>query len=305
MAGRAGRTYKRDGNGRFASTGGGGSKRPAAKRVAKGPNRLTRDNSGKITSVGGDGATVRGGRLRTAGGKLRARQVTSLKGGGGRLKGGKSGIQTESTSKTYGRGVDSAKVGRIMQRVAASKNYQGSKRVRFAKGAAGLKTAERAADFLHKLGGYKKGGSSMGRSRWETPAGLTVDKAVQNIAREIPKQPRRSTAKIGNKKRETRADKRAKELASRESVKASVFYQRTQPSARPGGLKRLYDGSTGRGLRSTGSAANRQSSRRKVIQTLRGTGASLSPAARISRGRARQAVIGGGTTSTFGKVRRS
>jgi hypothetical protein len=56
--------------------------------VAKGPNRLTRDNSGKITSVGGDGATVRGGRLKTASGKLRARQVASLKGGGGRLRGG-------------------------------------------------------------------------------------------------------------------------------------------------------------------------------------------------------------------------
>lgn len=39
----------------------------------KGPNRLTRDNAGKITSQGGNGATVRGGRLRTAGGNLRGR----------------------------------------------------------------------------------------------------------------------------------------------------------------------------------------------------------------------------------------
>lgn len=75
------RTYVRDGNGRFASTpgGGGGSKRPAAKAVKRGPNRLTRDNSGRITSVGGDGATVRGGRLKTAAGNLRGRQVAKLK----------------------------------------------------------------------------------------------------------------------------------------------------------------------------------------------------------------------------------
>ncbi|MGA1114741.1 MAG: hypothetical protein ACO3TI_07330 [Aquiluna sp.] len=94
---RGNRTYKRDSNGRFASTGGGGKRsRPAAKRVAKGPNRLTRDNSGRITSVGGNGATARGGRLRTASGNLRATQTTRIAGGragmvgkGGKLKGSK------------------------------------------------------------------------------------------------------------------------------------------------------------------------------------------------------------------------
>lgn len=97
MAGRAGRTYKRDGNGRFASTGTSGKKsRPPAKTVAKGVNKLTRDNAGKITSVGGDGATARGGRLRTASGNLRATQTTRIAGGragmvgkGGKLKGSK------------------------------------------------------------------------------------------------------------------------------------------------------------------------------------------------------------------------
>jgi len=97
MAGRAGRTYKRDGNGRFASTGTSGKKsRPPAKSVAKGVNKLTRDNAGKITSVGGDGATARGGRLRTASGNLRATQTTRIAGGragmvgkGGKLKGSK------------------------------------------------------------------------------------------------------------------------------------------------------------------------------------------------------------------------
>lgn len=65
------RTYKRDANGRFAG-GGGGSGRPKAKPVSRGANRLTRDNAGRITSVGGDGATARGGRLRTASGRRRA-----------------------------------------------------------------------------------------------------------------------------------------------------------------------------------------------------------------------------------------
>lgn len=70
------RTYKRDSRGRFASTGGSsGGGRPAAKPVSRGTNRLTRDNAGRITSVGGNGATARGGRLRTAAGNLRARQI--------------------------------------------------------------------------------------------------------------------------------------------------------------------------------------------------------------------------------------
>lgn len=72
------RTYKRDSNGRFAGGGGvasGGGKRPAAKPVSRGVNRLTRDNAGKITSVGGTGATARGGRLKTASGNQRATQT--------------------------------------------------------------------------------------------------------------------------------------------------------------------------------------------------------------------------------------
>jgi hypothetical protein len=78
------RTYKRDGNGRFAggggSSGGGGNKRPAAKPVSRGVNRLTRDNAGKITSVGGSGATARGGRLKTAAGNKRAMQTAKVSG---------------------------------------------------------------------------------------------------------------------------------------------------------------------------------------------------------------------------------
>ncbi|MGA1114845.1 MAG: hypothetical protein ACO3TI_07895 [Aquiluna sp.] len=122
MAGRAGRTYKRDGNGRFASTGGGGSKRPAAKRVAKGPNKVTRDNAGRITSVGGDGATMRGGRLRTAGGKLRATQTARVK-----APGAKAG-----TIAKGGRGVSGA-VARSLAAVRKSKSAKGTAKLGFEK----------------------------------------------------------------------------------------------------------------------------------------------------------------------------
>ena len=69
-------SYVRDTRGRFASTPGGGApRRPPAKKASRSTNRLTRDNSGRITGVGGNGATARGGRLRTGAGKLRARQT--------------------------------------------------------------------------------------------------------------------------------------------------------------------------------------------------------------------------------------
>ena len=77
------RSYKRDSRGRFSSTGGGRSARPAARPVSRGTNRITRDNAGRITSVGGEGATARGGRLRTAAGNRRATQTARLKSGGG------------------------------------------------------------------------------------------------------------------------------------------------------------------------------------------------------------------------------
>ena len=85
------RTYKRDSRGRFAS---GGSARSApkarvvtgARAVSGGRNRLTRDNAGRITSVGGQGATARGGRLRTASGAKRGAVMVRMKGTGGKLR---------------------------------------------------------------------------------------------------------------------------------------------------------------------------------------------------------------------------
>lgn len=118
------RTYVRDANGRFASTPGGGTpKRPPAKRVSRGTNRLTRDNSGRIAGVGKNGATARGGRLRTAAGNLRARQTDRLKGapkgvvsraGKGRGIKAKSAPRTPATSRL--------KPGELMNAVARPVN---------------------------------------------------------------------------------------------------------------------------------------------------------------------------------------
>jgi hypothetical protein len=98
------RTYKRDSRGRFSGGGGGGGgggkSRPAPRQVQRGVNRLTRDNAGRITSVGGSGATARGGRIRTAAGNLRA-TVTSKAGmvSQGRLTGAPLKSTIGKTSK--------------------------------------------------------------------------------------------------------------------------------------------------------------------------------------------------------------
>lgn len=323
------RSYVRDGNGRFASSpgGGGGKARPAARRAAtRAGNRLNRDNAGRISGIGRDGATVRGGRIKTAKGARRATQTASLKAGGFRggtiAKGGRGvsgsvarslaaakreraarpGVKAASTAKSYGRGVDTAKVGRIMQRLQATKKYQGaSSRVQNAKSTAGSKTQQRAIDFLHKAGGFKKAGTSMGRTRWESPAGLTREQAMRNIAAKIPKQPRRSTAKTGNRKLTTRADKRAQQVAARNAVERSVFFQRSKPAATPTTLKQGYDGSTGRGRKTTADAAARQSSRRQVVRSLRGLGRYNST--RAKRSTAKQLTVFGGRQTTFGRAR--
>lgn len=73
-------------------TGRGAASRPAAGPVAARPAsaaasapggrmRQSRDNAGRITAAG-QGATARGGRLRTASGKKRAAQTSRLRGGG-------------------------------------------------------------------------------------------------------------------------------------------------------------------------------------------------------------------------------
>ena len=73
----------RDAKGRFASTGSSGGKgkrtvRDYPKSIGTGKNRITRDNGGRITSVGGNGATLRGSRLKTEKGNTRKKVVRDL-----------------------------------------------------------------------------------------------------------------------------------------------------------------------------------------------------------------------------------
>jgi len=76
-------SYTRDNRGRFASSPGGGAPKrstPASRRAAtRAGNRLNRDNSGRISGIGRDGAAVRGGRLKTAQGNRRATQLASMR----------------------------------------------------------------------------------------------------------------------------------------------------------------------------------------------------------------------------------
>jgi hypothetical protein len=100
--------------------------------VKRGTNRLTRDNAGRITSAGGEGATARGGRLRTAAGNLRATQTAKIKGSGGRLRkpvGGAQGAAKVSSAKSRKADLSDAGFSRRLSRAKsklsqAEKNYE-------------------------------------------------------------------------------------------------------------------------------------------------------------------------------------
>jgi len=121
------RTYKRDSRGRFASGGGSGGGRPKAKKVSREKNLLTRDNAGRITSVGGDGATGRGGRLRTASGKKRATQLERLKVRSSNMIGGRT-ARTVKGQKVMAKmaGAPKAKSGRAGGTQAITATAKGS-----------------------------------------------------------------------------------------------------------------------------------------------------------------------------------
>jgi hypothetical protein len=93
------RTYRRDSNGRF-SGGGGGSAKKGVRTATRGTNRLTRDNAGRITSVGGQGATARGGRLRTAAGNKRGAVVARIGGKQSGVVGKAKGARSAAPKKT-------------------------------------------------------------------------------------------------------------------------------------------------------------------------------------------------------------
>jgi len=229
MAGRAGRTYKRDANGRFASTGGGGSKRPAAKRVAKGPNKVTRDNAGRITSVGGDGATMRGGRLRTAGGKLRATQTARVK-----SPGAKAGTIAKGGRGVSGAVARSLAAVRKDKAVAAKQNqpvvFRGKQKAIAAQKARTRQTIEATRDQV--IGAVKgvtatAGGGERIRVKKARSTQLTLGGGTEPVTRKTVKQvASRSGPAPGSKasRRMTGVTRRASEtaLARLKRVKSRV-----------------------------------------------------------------------------------
>jgi len=128
------RTYKRDSRGRFAGGGGGGGgggkSRPAPRQIQRGVNRLTRDNAGRITSVGGSGATARGGRIRTAAGNLRA-TVKASPGIANRMSSAPRGTVGKSRSARFSQHVDRPfdKRGAYKQRFTDQKATIASRRI--------------------------------------------------------------------------------------------------------------------------------------------------------------------------------
>lgn len=304
------RVYKRDSRGRFAGGGGSSGGRPAAKAAPRGTNRLTRDNSGRITGTG-NGATARGGRLRTAGGALRATQTARISGGGGKLRGGKAGaragVAVKVAAKGYSRGVNPAKVERMLGRLQEGASYQGrTSRLLSAKQSAGVKTRQKAADFLSKQAGLQSDGTSMGRKRWKVPDGMTRGQMMQNIASRLPSQSRRSTARPGSKKIATRAERREQRIQDKLNPPRASYTFGREPTKRSGStrLSQRYDGGTARSSRAMAGAAARQRARRQITTTLAGTGRLMRPAARISRGRAAQTTLMGGRRTTYGRPRR-
>ena len=210
-------------------------------------------------------------------------------------------------ARPYGRGVDAAKAERITARLQRSPSYQAkTKRLKYAKEAAGAKTRQRAADFLSKQAGLQKAGTRMGRTQWKAPEGMTRSQMMQNIAAGIPKQPRRSTAKTGNRAIVTRTVRREQKIAEKLNPPRISYMHGKDKSklSTPANLSQRYSGATGRGSQALAGATSRQRSRRGVVQSLAGTGRLMSPAARLSRGRASQTSLFGGRSTTYGKIRR-
>lgn len=199
------RTYKRDKNGRFAGGGGGG--KPAARGISRGTNRLTRDNSGKITGVGGSGATARGGRLATAKGNKRATQTAKIatgRAGGivGKPKGLKPGAikpkspaikpQAKPASKKAAGRISPDKVSRVTGRVNAvtanASSKQGIKRLN------ATEVGVRAKAFLTRKAGGMSG--MVGKTYAQQQA--AVASGLKNPTRYSTQKPNRNKPRAYN-----------------------------------------------------------------------------------------------------------
>ena len=239
------RTYKRDSNGRFAGGGGGssggGSKRPAAKPVSRGVNRLTRDNAGKITSVGGEGATARGGRLKTAAGNKRA--TVTAKVSGGRAKGTISkkprGISdSDKQSMQMAKALRSGKPNPAVDAVRRRQENSASSRRQANSLAKGnlLKTteadrrnrAQSLATAQRKLSEMERTGSGLNRLSGSNTALLGQRAQVAALSKPLPefRKPNRSDVVAKNR------DALARRRAERQNAKTmSDFRARTSAAA--------------------------------------------------------------------------
>lgn len=258
------RTYKRDSLGRFASGGGSSSSsRPASRGISRGTNRLTRNNAGQITGTG-NGATARGGRIRTTAGKQRATQTTRLKGAGGRLRGGNANsAKPVATGKAAGkpkappksattkaakkakpsRQISADKVERIVGRLSSDPNRkQKSMRKSSVMSRNARNTRQRAIDFISKAGGLTVKGKG---SRAQNTNGLTRDQLIGNIAQKLAKPTVRSTARNRSKDVQRRQAIRASARDMVRSTRITYLHGR-KPSSQngkfaPGRLRRLPD----------------------------------------------------------------
>ena len=267
------RTYNRDARGRFASGGGGGGGgRPKARAVAKGANRLTRDNAGKITSVGGTGATARGGRLRTASGKQRGTQVARVKGG----------AVAGSTIAKGGRSV-SGKVARSLAAVKKESDNKEQTVIPSARRSYRTKAQAAAAQKERNRRLYEYGMSAPGRGYLNGISGNSAPKSFrkqqtmvnqQNLltggtdriavkTRLLPGGSRikRSAEYRKTETRRARAEARYEQLLQERKstmgkgrVKAGILAKNSQRMAAVSGAFRVYDMGTGRKpkMRTTG-----------------------------------------------------
>lgn len=209
------RTYKRDSRGRFASGGGssGSGGRPKARMQQRGTNRLTRDNAGRIQGIGGSGATARGGRLKTASGKQRGAVLMKAQ-GQGRLRGGKGAggaaaaakvakVAARSVAKAAqkARGVDPAKVERILKRVTTEPARTAKlDRKWMTKSRNATDTRLRAMSFLAKAAGAKNVKVVKGTRKVSGDYGdMTREQLLANVARKLSKPTMRSTAKSNSR----------------------------------------------------------------------------------------------------------
>lgn len=248
------RTYKRDSRGRFAGGGGGGGGRPAARKAPRGTNRLTRDNAGKITGAG-DGATARGGRLRTAGGSLRATQTARLKGAGGKLRGGAKGAKVAGRQRPL-TGVNAAVKGNL----AGFKGLPVSLRNRKQAGAAQRERNRRLFEFSRGSLGYDGSTSNRGLKVKKTTVNqgnLLTGKTERVTVRTRPKRTGsligESAASRKRQVRRARAEARYESLLqqrkgvmSKGRVRGGELARINQRLSAVSGAFRTYDMGTGR-----------------------------------------------------------